>query len=233
MAAKTTEAEKPKKEKPVLQYYHDGMPISEYQNKLSSIAFWYTKGIEGATKNSAGHESMKAKPFVALLHALGVENPRTEAFSVELPNGIVISATVQKDGKLVPIVPRSERPKVDSSAAKKERAELTSASMAEGKLVAEWKQGGEVGDKPATPATDKLAKLLKRRPTKGSQKAAAAPSVKATNVGKGAKKVPAKKAPAKKATAAKKAPASKKAQAGAKPFAGAFPKKAAASKKTA
>lgn len=228
MAAKTTEAEKPKKEKPVLQYYHDGQPISPYQNKLSSIAYWYTKGIDD------GKPRIPAKRFMALLIALGVENPRAQAFSVELPNGIVISATVQKDGKLVPIVPRSERPKVDSSAVKKERAALTSESIAEGKLVSEWKKNGEVGDPPATPATDKLAKLLKRKPTKGSQKAAATPSVKATNVGKGAKKVPASKksAPAK-AAAKKTAAPSKKAPAGAKPFAGSFPKKAAASKKTA
>ena len=229
---KAPAAPKAKKDKPVLQYYHDGQPMSEDQNKLSSIAYWYTENIPGA--KYPGKRGIGGKALVALLKELGIENPRTEAFKVTLPNGIVLSATVQKDGKLVPLVPRSQRPKQDPAAAKArrsvtkaQRAKLTQDALNESKAVTAWKKGGEVGPKPEMPATAELEALLQRKPTKGSAKVAKqSVGVKPTNVGRGAKKVPAtKKAPAK-----AKAPGQ---TASAKPFKGTFPKKAAASKKTA
>jgi hypothetical protein len=101
MPTKQTE----KKGKVVVQYFHDGKPISAYQNKLSSIAYWYTAGIRGATVNESGHESLSSKQLVALLVRLGAEDPKTKAFDVTLPNGVRIHSKI---GKLLVSAPKAK-----------------------------------------------------------------------------------------------------------------------------
>jgi hypothetical protein len=224
----TTDTEvKTKKAKVIVQYYHDGKPISEAQNKISSIAWWYTDGIPGAIVDEKGKGHLPAPELRKVLADLGVTDTKT-AFSVELPNGVRLSSTL---GKLVAPEPKVKGTKdavkkaapkkakaPTLSATKKAKAALVAASKVEGAAIKAWKEAGEVGPKPETPATDELTALLERKPSGGTKKAAQVTGVVPTNVGRGAKKVPAtKKAAPKKATipsakaAAKKAPAAKKA----------------------
>lgn len=202
----TPKTEAPKKERVVIQYYHDGQPISPYQNKLSSIAYWYTRGIDG--KDTVRVSSQRLKE---LLTKLGVKEPKTTLFDVTLPNGVRISSTL---GSLVPLVPRvkkSETPAAQGVRAKNyAQREKAKQRIAETAQVKKWKDGGEVGPKPTTPALDELKAFTgDRMLSKGAQKATQVSkqaSVKPTKAnGKTIRKAPAKKV----AAAAKKAPAKK------------------------
>ncbi len=191
--------------KPVVQYYHDGAPISPYQNKLSSIAYWYTNGCPGAKVSEVnGHEAMSSKDFQALLTKLGVKDPKGTAFEVKLPNGITISATI---GKLVPIKPRvkkADQPEaVAARKAAKDNAAESAAFKAEQAKVRAWETNGKTGSRPKTPVSDKLI---------GTKAPAAKAAAKRTPSARVRKTTPAKaKAPTKKAAAkAKTAPTTAK-----------------------
>lgn len=226
-----TKAETPKKEKVVIQYSVDGNPITNPSvNALSGIAYFYTKGIKGAD-----HPRIGVKELTALLAKAGVTDPKTTAFSVTLPNGKVLSATI---GALAEKVARVK--KADSPEAKAKKA-TDSARVAQGKkaiteatALKKWKDGGEKGERPDTSTLDAVTTLRETVPTKGAKKAAAVTKAVQANGGSlkptKANGRTIKKAPVKKATAAAKAPAAVKATGGPKVFRGPLPKPSAAKK---
>jgi hypothetical protein len=69
-----------------VQYTKDGSPISASQNKLSSMAYWYTGGIDGDAPR------VSTARFLELLQELGVEDPRQPGWEVTLPNGKKLGA---------------------------------------------------------------------------------------------------------------------------------------------
>lgn len=69
-----------------VRFSHDGKPMPDSQNKISSVAYYFTKGIDGdAPRISTG-------ALVELLGSLGVTEVETSEWSVTLPNGVVLSA---------------------------------------------------------------------------------------------------------------------------------------------
>lgn len=71
-----------------IQYSHDGKAMPASQNKLSSMAYYFTKGIDGDTAR------VSTERFIELLTKGGASDPRSSNFSVNLSNGITISAVV-------------------------------------------------------------------------------------------------------------------------------------------
>jgi hypothetical protein len=79
------------KRRPVAEgivFYHDGKPMPASQNKLSSVAWSFTKGVVD------GKDRLSTTELVDYLKSKGVAEPANSAWSVELPNGITLSATV-------------------------------------------------------------------------------------------------------------------------------------------
>ena len=70
-----------------VRYSHDGKPCSDSQNRLSSCAWFFTRGISEATPDRIG-----VAELVEVLATLGVTDPREPGWSVELPNGVRLSA---------------------------------------------------------------------------------------------------------------------------------------------
>lgn len=219
--ASTAEA-KPKKEKAVMQYAIDGVPITNPSvNSLSGVAYFHTKGV------AADKPHIKTVELMALLVKAGVTEPKTTAFTVTLPNGKVLSATVGTLAPKVERVKKADRPEAVAEKQKNvDRVERVKQSQAEATLLKKWKDGGEVGPRPDTSTLDELTTLRAAKPTKGAKKVAAQagkvtikPATKGT--GRTAKKAPARKAAA---------PAAKT---GAKTFRGPIPKPGAAKKAAA
>lgn len=208
-----TEASKTKPEKAVIQYWKNGHPISRAQNKISSIAWWYTDHIDPTREHLGKDDRLSAEELRALLTKLGVTDVKAP-FEVSLPNGVVLKATV---GRL--FAPEPNTTKRKKGAAKKKKApskrkaaakkapakkraakkaaptkkaapakaaaktttapakasaapkqavgqpagENVSGNEAQRRRVTEraalrtWKDGGEVGEKPATPWIDAYA----------------------------------------------------------------------------
>jgi hypothetical protein len=129
----------PKTERVAVQYYRDGKPITNPSvNSLSGVAFTYCKGVDGKPRVSV-------KRLIEVLAELGVGNPRSEAFDVQLPGGMRISATV---GSLVPHQPKATTSEAAATAAAK-GAKATPAKKA-----------------PATKATAKKAPAAKKPPAR-------------------------------------------------------------------
>ncbi len=76
-----------------VDYFHDGKACPASQNRLSSLAWYYTKGIDG------DEPRISAAALVILLKKAGVENPTTTAWKVELPNGVTLQAKARKAAK--------------------------------------------------------------------------------------------------------------------------------------
>lgn len=74
-----------------IRFTHDGKLVAASQNKLSSVAWFYTKPL------GAGGGRMKVKELLDLLKKLGVADPNSAGWSVELPNGVTLGAV--KDGE--------------------------------------------------------------------------------------------------------------------------------------
>lgn len=87
--AKTTKA-KTGSGKPrgtTVQFVHDGKPMAGSQNKLSSVAWYHTKGVL-----SEGSPRMSCDQLRNLLVDEGIADPANAAgWTVTLPNGVVLS----------------------------------------------------------------------------------------------------------------------------------------------
>lgn len=103
-----------------VQFWHDGKIVSPTQNKLSSVAWFYTKGI------GAGGGRLKVGELKALLARDGVADPHKAGWSVKLSNGITIG-TVKK-GDPVPSV--DVKPKIVTAAKDRSREALADGSIA-------------------------------------------------------------------------------------------------------
>jgi hypothetical protein len=88
-----------------VRYLHDGQPMPDSQNKLSSVAWYHTRNVV------AGQRRIPAGDLAALLAKAGVADPKQPGWSVKLPNGVEISAVVD-DG--APVT-RASRPKPETA----------------------------------------------------------------------------------------------------------------------
>lgn len=191
-------AEAAKKAKPIMQYFREGKPITNPSvNHLAGVAYSYTKGVDGKDRISA-------KRLREILAELGVGDPRCEAFDVQLPGGMRISATV---GALAPVPAKSPKastpkttpkpkPEVNASGltpAAQAKADHIQALKDEGKAVKAWHDKGEHGPRPATPAMDKANAALQASEAKARAKADATKALAASHVAKKADKRAAKK----------------------------------------
>lgn len=71
-----------------VQFLHDDKPMAASQNKLSSVAWYHTKGSDPKDPT----RRLSVDELRALLTAAGVETPeRTQGWSVTLPNKVVLS----------------------------------------------------------------------------------------------------------------------------------------------
>lgn len=98
-----------------VQFTHDGKPIAVSQNKLSSVAWFYTKPLG----DHGGR--MSTSQLKALLASEGVDDPFTPGWSVKLDNGITIGAIVFSGAaapKLTVVKDRSREALADGSIAK-------------------------------------------------------------------------------------------------------------------
>lgn len=71
-----------------IHFTHDGKLVSATQNKLSSVAWFYTKPL------GAGGGRLKVGELRELLRTLGVEDPMKPGWSVKLANGITLGSVV-------------------------------------------------------------------------------------------------------------------------------------------
>lgn len=89
--SKTTKTDSTPRVTPTVRYYRDGQAVTDSVNKLSTIAYHFTKGIDGdARRISSG-------ALRALLVKLGVTEPETTTWHVRLPNGVALGAVVPGD----------------------------------------------------------------------------------------------------------------------------------------
>lgn len=89
-AARKRSGKAPRAEQTV-RLFHDGKPMPDSQNKLSSVAYYYTKGIGGDDVERIGVGELRD-----LLAKAGVSEPTTTAWEVTLPNGVTLAAKVEK-----------------------------------------------------------------------------------------------------------------------------------------
>lgn len=78
-----------------VQLYAHGRAIAASQNKISSVAYYSTKGIDDLPRVTTAR-------LVELLAAEGVTSPTTTSWDVVLPNGVKLSARVEGDAREVP-----------------------------------------------------------------------------------------------------------------------------------
>lgn len=93
--------------------YHDGHPMPDSQNSLSSVAYYYTKAIDGDAPR------VSTDRLIALLAEKGVADPRGSSWDVKLPNGITLSSRVDGDTKAVKVIDRPKAAPVKKTTAKK------------------------------------------------------------------------------------------------------------------
>lgn len=86
---------------PTVRYTRNGEPVTDSVNKLSTIAYHFTRGI--ASKQS---KRLSAADFRKLLTKLGVTDPEHTTWQVELPNGVVIGAVAP--GDKAPAAPKAK-----------------------------------------------------------------------------------------------------------------------------
>jgi hypothetical protein len=141
-----------------IRFTHDGKPVAPSQNKLSSVAWFYTKNL------GKGGGRMKVTEFKALLAKLGVADPMAPGWAVKLPNGITVG-TVKEGQKPAP-VEKAEKPttKGRPSVTPRKTTKKSTAKKAPAKKAA-----------PKAKATAKPTKLAPdNRPRKAAKKVAAA-----------------------------------------------------------
>lgn len=101
-----------------VRFTHDGKLVAASQNKLSSVAWFYTKPL------GAGGGRMKVAELLALLKKLGVSDPNAAGWSVKLPNGVTLGCV--KEGETPKPVEKPKAEKVEK--ATKARASAARAS---------------------------------------------------------------------------------------------------------
>lgn len=161
--AAKTRARKPRADKPArtittpgLRWYHDGKPMPDSQNKLSSVAWYYTKGV-----GHADSPRLSSGEFKALLAKSGIADPGAE-FTLKLSNGITISTMIlAATARPVPIEIPAAAPAATTKAARKTPAPKSPAKTA------------------AAPAKRQVTPLPKSTPKKATPKPAAKSTAKA------------------------------------------------------
>lgn len=73
-----------------VDFSHDGKACPPSQNRLSSLAWYYTKGIDG------DEPRISAAALTALLAKAGIDEPNAKAWTHTLPNGVKLSAKARK-----------------------------------------------------------------------------------------------------------------------------------------
>lgn len=140
-----------------VHFTHDGKLVAATQNKLSSVAWFYTKGL------GKGGGRLKVGELVALLKTLGVDEPHKAGWSVKLSNGVTLGA-VKKGETPTPI---AKPPTVSKRAAAGKRV----GDAIKAKRVAKAKTAAKTPAKKSTKATPK-------KQTAKARKAAEAKSAK-------------------------------------------------------
>jgi hypothetical protein len=79
--------------RPAVRFHHDGQPMPDSQNRLSSLAWGFTRGLDGERPRISVTELRK------LLADAGVPDPKSAPWSVKLANGITIAAKVERPAK--------------------------------------------------------------------------------------------------------------------------------------
>lgn len=74
---------------PAVRLYHDGKPMPDSQNKLSSVAYYHTKDVAKG-KPRVGTDDLRA-----ILAKAGIADPEHTAWSHTLANGVVLSSVVE------------------------------------------------------------------------------------------------------------------------------------------
>lgn len=126
--------------------YHDGHPMPDSQNSLSSVAYYYTKTIDGDAPR------VSTDRLIALLVEKGVTDPRGTSWDVKLPNGITLSSRVDGDTKAVKVI---DRPKAAPAAKKSTPAKKAAPAKAAAKKTTTSRRSTPAKKAPAAKKTSK------------------------------------------------------------------------------
>jgi len=77
---------------PAVRFHHDGQPMPDSQNRLSSLAWGFTRGLDGERPR------ISVTDLRAVLADAGVSDVKS-AWSVKLANGITLSAKIERPAK--------------------------------------------------------------------------------------------------------------------------------------
>jgi len=103
----------PKRIPATVRWTHNGEPVTDSMNKLSTIAYFFSGKIGGDDVKRLG-----AAEFRKVLADLGVADPEHTTFDVVLPNGKRVGATVVGE-KPAPAAKATAKPAAAKPAAKK------------------------------------------------------------------------------------------------------------------
>ena len=81
----------PRAPRVVVHHFINGKPMPASQDKLSSMAWYATRNIDGENPR------ISTDALIALLAGAGVSDPRSTSWDVELPNGTLVAARVEGD----------------------------------------------------------------------------------------------------------------------------------------
>jgi len=81
----------PAKPKQTVRYHRNGKPVTDSVNKLSTIAYHFTRDV-----TAKGSPRMTGGELRALLVKAGITEPETTEWSHDLGNGNVISTTIDR-----------------------------------------------------------------------------------------------------------------------------------------
>lgn len=138
-----------------VRFTHDGKLVSETQNKLSSVAWFYTKPL------GKGGGRMKVNELKALLVELGVKDPNVAGWSVKLPNGVTLGAVKAGETPTPIEKPKADKPK--ATTAKKATAKATAPKRPSGQRYTEGVTPKKATPKKAGAASKPLAKKMAPR----------------------------------------------------------------------
>lgn len=85
-------ATKPKTKKQTIRFFHDGRPMPDSQNSISSLAYYFTRDIEGEAPRIS-----TAALVDILTKESGKSDLRSSSWDVTLPNGVALAARVAGD----------------------------------------------------------------------------------------------------------------------------------------
>lgn len=136
-----------------IRYYHDDKPMPDSQNKMSSVAYYFTKGLED------GKARLGTKDFVTLLNTVGVQDVSAVPWTVTLANGVVVSA---REDPGVPSGATINRLAAQSIGDREAKVDRLTALKAENAAVKAWEAAGSTGERPPTPLHDAAAEKAPR-----------------------------------------------------------------------